>query len=759
MCVCSTAEGAVGTPGANQKYTLCAGKSSVTFSGLAFDVAKNALQKAVHRGQTETAMELAADIILFRVLGGKANAALSNLDNRLMVMAFEDVSYGRYACALVVAKCLRTWRTTGHDETADKDVLEAIKCLCATPKSRAVSHIHAATVSVLKVDDDEKLVLAAKERIAEVSELSNPESTAQEIIELLKVKNDRAFYLADQLYNALDPNQPQKSESGRKAKPLVLQLDEKIEFVTFADGRKQTTTKSGKKLVTDAIYEVWKLLGDEIDLMADVSKRRVMKNCWKIALNEFHIKLRKERSIFLRYVMLQFRDHDKIDWSASIGKNEMAAHAVTQEECTAIFDALRAGKTIKVADEGTAAGGKIKKGSEKSVSTESCAENIDKEFINEEYAKVYEAVKKWEDKNESRKYSRKSKRKQSSEDEDADADADADQPKKKKSKANHMKKAQPSKKKNKNKKEDEEEEEEAEEEKEKEKPKKKPKAATKSKSKDKKPSAETLKKLAEYCKCTLSEKVLTYIYESCPRAQKAATGKQRVCYHGDTFYKLLYDVKVSGTAERLLQFMQYSEMFPKLGETVPHNVTLVQMEEDETMYAIAMKNLATEAPSKWTSLSGDDNVMDRQSTGFVRVVDIDDKYWQYLKFSVPIVKSLAIRSILGIGDTGRHNLGMRLKDKYVPIQLDYEEKQTMDSNGLVKMDAGQHPLSCFLSSSGIRNNADLLHFYKMAVTSPLFQTVWDKTLAAAAEHSIVLHKGRLEQFEKIRKATAKELEE
>ena len=679
-------------------YKTCTGGSSKTWGGLPLDQAKSGLQKACRRGQTELAMRHTLDILFYRYAdNNKAIAAITNLDNRLVVSSFEDVSYGRWHDILLVSSRLKAWREAGRlKEESDCLILEAVKILTNAKKSREASHIKAAVITALGVSD-ETLVNEAKERVKEPAGfISKGKSVRKQIMELLDIKHDRAFYLANQLMEELQPgNDDDKSK--KKRSPKLKQLDTKLSMPVYNDGRKNTRTRV--KLVSEAIYLLWLEIGEAIAAMPAGNMQTNMKRFYAMALNEFHMR-RPERSLFLRVMMLIYRDRKSIDWAPQSYTELDKSTVVTVDECKAFYKVMRSGDKFVIApeavDQHTAEGRKNKKGPSEFANVGSLVTNLDDKFSNPTYAAVYKAVKECEEKRGGAK-----RRKQPSSSEEK---SDDNEPPKKK--------------------------------------------------KPKKASDETLAKLKDLCTMTISEKTMDRLYELAPRAQTTtATWKQRVVYAGTkNVCKLIYYASKGDTTSRLITFMQRTAIFKVLNEVVAHDIKLVHAEENPDKFAIYMGNLATKPTAEWKKIPDGDketekNRIDRESTGFIRVSDLPDEHFKFAKLVIPVAKSLAIRSVLGIGDTGRHNLGVQIGRESVPIQLDYEEDQKMDSKGLVIMREKQHPLASFLSHKGM--SGDLLEYFKSAVTNPTFTESWAVMLKNAEEQLIPLHTGRLAQFAKI----------
>ena len=105
---------------------------NVTYSGLEFDVAKSALQKYIRRGVLDKALLTAVEIYRLSEVGG--DAAVSNLCNRLAIIAVEDIGAANISLVIDVLQLL---------ESGTRDIatlLAIVQLLCASDKTRMMSH-------------------------------------------------------------------------------------------------------------------------------------------------------------------------------------------------------------------------------------------------------------------------------------------------------------------------------------------------------------------------------------------------------------------------------------------------------------------------------------------------------------------------------------------------------------------------------------------------------------------------------------------
>lgn len=108
------------------------GAASKTFSGVDFDVAKSALQKYIRRGMTEKALLVAIELYRLGEVGG--DAGVTNMYNRLAIIANEDIGPANLALVLEVTRLV---------ESGDRDInkLAAIvQLMSESAKTRLMSH-------------------------------------------------------------------------------------------------------------------------------------------------------------------------------------------------------------------------------------------------------------------------------------------------------------------------------------------------------------------------------------------------------------------------------------------------------------------------------------------------------------------------------------------------------------------------------------------------------------------------------------------
>ncbi len=105
---------------------------SKTYSGIAFDVAKSALQKYVRRNMTQKAILTAIELFRFGEVGG--TAGVSNLFNRVAIIAAEDIGVANIPLVLEVIKTI---------EAGNRDIyklLAMVQLLSESSKTRIMSH-------------------------------------------------------------------------------------------------------------------------------------------------------------------------------------------------------------------------------------------------------------------------------------------------------------------------------------------------------------------------------------------------------------------------------------------------------------------------------------------------------------------------------------------------------------------------------------------------------------------------------------------
>ena len=105
---------------------------NITYSGLEFDVAKSALQKYIRRGVLDKALLTAVEIYRLSEIGG--DPAVSNLCNRLAIIAVEDIGAANISLVIDVIQLL---------ENGTRDIatlLAMVQLLCASDKTRMMSH-------------------------------------------------------------------------------------------------------------------------------------------------------------------------------------------------------------------------------------------------------------------------------------------------------------------------------------------------------------------------------------------------------------------------------------------------------------------------------------------------------------------------------------------------------------------------------------------------------------------------------------------
>lgn len=107
--------------------------TTITASGLSFDIAKSALQKYVRRNIPGKAILAAIEIYRFAEVGG--NAGVTNLFNRLAIIAGEDVGTANLPLVLEVIRTV---------STGDRDLyrmIAMVHAMCDSLKTRLMNHM------------------------------------------------------------------------------------------------------------------------------------------------------------------------------------------------------------------------------------------------------------------------------------------------------------------------------------------------------------------------------------------------------------------------------------------------------------------------------------------------------------------------------------------------------------------------------------------------------------------------------------------
>jgi len=133
---------------------------SFTYSGLALDVAKSAVQKYIRRGIMDKALMSAFELWRMVEVGGKA--AQTNMYNRLAIICAEDVGPAGLITITWVLTHLQTKTKTG--DRSPHYLATIVELLVQSPKTRVMSHLWRAYVTEdgrkiaiergLKIDQD-----------------------------------------------------------------------------------------------------------------------------------------------------------------------------------------------------------------------------------------------------------------------------------------------------------------------------------------------------------------------------------------------------------------------------------------------------------------------------------------------------------------------------------------------------------------------------------------------------------------------------
>jgi hypothetical protein len=107
------------------------GSGSKTFSGIDLDIAKSALQKYIRRNIPEKSLLAAVELFRLREIGG--DPGVSNMYNRLAIIAAEDIGVANLSLVLTVIKTV---------ESGDRDIsrlMAMVQLLSASSKTRIMS--------------------------------------------------------------------------------------------------------------------------------------------------------------------------------------------------------------------------------------------------------------------------------------------------------------------------------------------------------------------------------------------------------------------------------------------------------------------------------------------------------------------------------------------------------------------------------------------------------------------------------------------
>lgn len=107
---------------------------TITFSGYKMDVIKSGLQKYIRRAMSDKATYCAFEMFRLREVGG--TAVVTNLYNRIRIIAAEDIGVGDFSVAIAVIDMV-------NSENRDpKIVLSMVKMLSTVMKTRLGSHLY-----------------------------------------------------------------------------------------------------------------------------------------------------------------------------------------------------------------------------------------------------------------------------------------------------------------------------------------------------------------------------------------------------------------------------------------------------------------------------------------------------------------------------------------------------------------------------------------------------------------------------------------
>lgn len=142
-------------------------RGSLTYSGLAIDVVKSGIQKYVRRGICEKALMCAFEMYRMAEVGGVG--VQTNLYTRLVVIACEDIGPANLPLVtLVLDICFRDLRKP-------EELAALVQLMCASPKTRIMSHIWRAFVAA----DGIKIARSKNVRVDDENDILTPSADIQ----------------------------------------------------------------------------------------------------------------------------------------------------------------------------------------------------------------------------------------------------------------------------------------------------------------------------------------------------------------------------------------------------------------------------------------------------------------------------------------------------------------------------------------------------------------------------------------------------
>jgi len=171
---------------------------STTYSGLTLDVAKSALQKYIRRGMTEKALMVATEIFRLQEVGG--DSAVSNLFNRILIIATEDIGLANLPLVIKVLKLLQP-----KSGKRDYDTLVAVVSeLSTSKKTRLMSHywytytnpIGRKTAEKYSIQLDKEIISVDDSKICLPSDPEDVKLLINIFYKKLQDKDANAFYWA-----------------------------------------------------------------------------------------------------------------------------------------------------------------------------------------------------------------------------------------------------------------------------------------------------------------------------------------------------------------------------------------------------------------------------------------------------------------------------------------------------------------------------------------------------------------------------------
>jgi hypothetical protein len=220
---------------------------SKTYHGHALDVMKSALQKYVRRGVVDKALMCAFELYRFIEIP-EAKAAITNLYNRLAIIANEDVGPADLPLAIYVTKMV-------NNKNRDPEVLaRMVQLLGESKKTRIMSHawnaygkpenIRAATNMGIHIDQefrvDDMEYIQANTSDGNLFNAADPEVIRPYVVTYFKRLYESDYNAFTWLYYYLEASKDlkvsmrSKGTVGRTSKPMIL-LWETLRYFLHSD--------------------------------------------------------------------------------------------------------------------------------------------------------------------------------------------------------------------------------------------------------------------------------------------------------------------------------------------------------------------------------------------------------------------------------------------------------------------------------------------------------------------------------------------